>query len=149
LPLPLPDCGLEIVDRQGRVVGPGETGEVVVRRPWAGLMIGVDGADDVSPDPWDHWGRHPGVYATGALAARGDDGPVVSLVRPDEGVSVAGQLVSLRDVRDVLTGPPVVAQARVTVRKDVELGRALVAAVVLSPEMASSARGTDLDALAV
>ncbi|WP_134774413.1 acyl-CoA synthetase [Ornithinimicrobium flavum] len=149
LPLPLPDCGLEIVDRQGRVVGPGETGEVVLRRPWAGLMIGVDGADDVSQDPWDHWGRHPGVYATGDLAARAEDGTIAFLGRADEVVSVSGQLVSLREVRDVLTDHPFVAQARVTVRKDVELGRALVAAVVLSPELASSARGTDLDALAV
>ena len=147
--LPLPDCGLEIVDRDGRVVGPGETGEVVLRRPWAGLMIGVDGSDDVSQDPWDHWGRHPGVYATGDLAARTEDGTVVFLGRADEVVSVSGQLVSLREVRDVLTDHPFVAQARVAVRKDVELGRALVAAVVLSPEMASSARGTDLDALAV
>ncbi|MDO5535877.1 MAG: hypothetical protein Q4F65_14670, partial [Propionibacteriaceae bacterium] len=38
---------------------------------------------------------------------------------------------------------------RVTVRKDVELGRALVAAVVLSPEAGVSAQGGDLDAVAV
>ena len=147
--LPMPDCGLEIVDRDGRVVAPGETGEVVLRRPWAGLMIGVDGSDEVSQDPWEHWSRHPGVYATGDLAVRAEDGTVVFLGRTDEVVSVSGQLVSLREVRDVLTDHPFVAEARVTVRKDVELGRSLVAAVVLAPEMAGSARGTDLDAVAV
>ena len=148
-PLPMPDCGLEITDRDGRVVGPGATGEVVLRRPWAGLMIGVDGADDVSQDPWGHWTRHPGVYATGDLAARAEDGTVVFLGRADDVVSVSGQLVSLREVRDVLTDHPFVAEARVTVRKDVELGRALVAAVVLSREAGSMMRGTDLDAIAI
>ena len=146
---PMPDCGLEIVDRQGRVVAPGETGEVVLRRPWAGLMIGVDGSEEVSQDPWEHWSRYPGVYATGDLALRAEDGTVVFLGRSDEVVSVSGQLVSLREVRDVLIDHPFVAEARVTVRKDVELGRSLVAAVVLTPEMAASARGTDLDAVAV
>jgi acetyl-CoA synthetase len=145
----MPDCGLEIVDRQGRVVAPGETGEVVLRRPWAGLMIGVDGSEEVSQDPWEHWSRYPGVYATGDLALRAEDGTVVFLGRSDEVVSVSGQLVSLREVRDVLIDHPFVAEARVTVRKDAELGRALVAAVVLTPEMAASARGTDLDAVAV
>ncbi|MGO0577056.1 acyl-CoA synthetase [Ornithinimicrobium panacihumi] len=153
----MPDCGLEIVDRQGRVAGPGETGEVVLRRPWAGLMIGVDGSDEVSQDPWEHWSRHPGVYATGDLAMRAEDGTVVFLGRSDDVVSVSGQLVSLREVRDVLTDHPFVAEARVTVRKDVELGRALVAAVVLSPEAATALRSTDgergadseLDAIAV
>ncbi|QFG68482.1 acyl-CoA synthetase [Ornithinimicrobium pratense] len=147
--LPMPDCGLEIVDREGRIVAPGDTGEVVLRRPWAGLMIGVDGSEEVSQDPWEHWGRHPGVYATGDLALRAGDGTVVFLGRTDEVVSVSGQLVSLREVRDVLIDHPFVAEARVTVRKDVELGRSLVAAVVLTPEMAESARGTDLDAVAV
>lgn len=56
--------------------------------------------------------------------------------------------MSLREVRDVLTDHPFVAEARVTVRKDVELGRALVAAVVLSPE-AGRTRDIDLDAIAI
>lgn len=86
--LALPDCGLEIVGRDGAPVGPGEAGEVVLRRPWAGLMIGVDAAEDVSQDPWEHWSRHPGVYATGDLAMRAEDGSVVFLGRADDVVSV-------------------------------------------------------------
>lgn len=61
------------------------------------------------------------------------------LGRADDVVSVSGRLVSLGEVREVLTDHPFVAAARVTVRKDVALGRAIVAAVVLS-DAAGSAR---------
>lgn len=126
----MPGCGIEIVDPDGLVVPDGEPGEVVLRRPWAGLLVGVDGSAE--RDHWGHWERHPGVYSTGDLAVRGADGTISFLGRADEVVSVSGQLVSLREVREVLTDHPFVASARVTVRKDVELGRAIVAAVVLS-----------------
>ena len=82
----------------------------------------------------------------GDLATRREDGAVVFLGRADEVVSVSGQLVSLREVRDVLTDHPFVAEARVAVRKYVELGRALVAAVVLAP---AAGPDPDLDAVAV
>ncbi|MDO5741212.1 MAG: AMP-binding protein, partial [Ornithinimicrobium sp.] len=147
--VPMPDCGLEIVDRAGMLLGAGEAGEVVLRRPWAGAMLGLDGAEDFSPDHWQHWERHPGVYSTGDLATRSGDGNVAFLGRADDVVSVSGQLVSLREVRDVLTDHPFVAQARVSVRKDPELGRALVAAVVLSPAAGPNASELGLDAVAV
>jgi acetyl-CoA synthetase len=118
-------------------------GEVVLRRPWAGVMVGVDGSDE--QDHWGHWERHPGVYATGDLASRSTDGTITFLGRADDVVSVSGQLVSLREVREVLVDHPFVESARVTVRKDLELGRAIVAAVVLS----GAADGADLDAIAV
>ncbi|WP_122263002.1 acyl-CoA synthetase [Ornithinimicrobium cerasi] len=141
---PMPDCGMEVVDRTGNVVEDGVAGEVVLRRPWAGVMVGVDGSDE--QDHWGHWERHPGVYATGDLASRAADGTVTFLGRADDVVSVSGQLVSLREVREVLVDHPFVAAARVSVRKDVELGRAIVAAVVLAEDVGG---GPDLDAVAV
>ena len=129
---PMPGCGIEVVDPAGDVVPDGEPGEVVLRRPWAGVLVGVEGSSE--RDHWGHWERHPGVYSTGDLAVRSADGTISFLGRADEVVSVSGQLVSLREVREVLTDHPFVAHARVTVRKDVELGRAIVAAVVLSEQ---------------
>ncbi|GAA5164023.1 acyl-CoA synthetase [Ornithinimicrobium tianjinense] len=141
---PMPGCGIDLVDPAGRLVPDGEPGEVVLRRPWAGVLVGVEGSTD--RDHWGHWERHPGVYSTGDLAVRDADGSISFLGRADDVVSVSGQLVSLGEVREVLTDHPFVAAARVTVRKDVALGRAIVAAVVLSDGAGSD---PDLDAVAV
>ena len=140
----LPDCGLEIVDPQGEPVPDGATGEVVLRLPWAGTMVGVEGHQAAVAEA--HWTRHPGRYATGDLASRSPDGQVAFLGRTDDVVSISGQLVSLREVREVLADHPFVAGAEVTWRKDPELGRALVAAVELSTEVGPA---PDLDAIAV
>ncbi|AXH96421.1 acyl-CoA synthetase [Ornithinimicrobium avium] len=146
---PLPDVGLEIVDEEGGTVAVGGEGEVVLTRPWAGTMVGVEGeAADVL---LSHWTRHPGVYATGDLARQDPDGHVDFLGRTDDVVSVSGQLVSLREVREVLTDHPYVDRADVTWRKHPELGRALVAAVTLSDAAGQPQHLDDaaLDAVAV
>lgn len=140
----LPDCGLDIVDPDGRSVSDGEIGETVLRLPWAGTMVGVGGSQAAVAEA--HWTRHPGAYATGDLALRESSGHVTFLGRTDDVVSISGQLVSLREVREVLAEHPYVSGAEVTWRKDPELGRALIAAVSLSPEVGAA---PDLDAVAV
>lgn len=140
----VPDCGIDIVDPQGHPVAEGEAGEVVLRLPWAGTMVGVEGPQAAIADA--HWTRHPGSYATGDLAIRRRDGRMVYLGRTDEVVSISGQLVSLREVREVLADHPFVEVATVTSRKDPDLGRSLVAAVSLSTEVGPD---PDLDGVAV
>ncbi|MCK0114168.1 AMP-binding protein [Ornithinimicrobium sp. F0845] len=140
----LPDCGLDIVAPDGLPLSDGLVGEVVLRLPWAGTMVGVEGAQAAVTDT--HWTRHPGSYSTGDLAVRDRAGTVSFLGRTDDVVSVSGQLVSLREVREVLAEHPFVATAEVTWRKDPELGRAIVAAVELSGEVGHD---PDLDAVAV
>lgn len=139
-----PDCGLDIVDQSGRPVSHEEVGEVVLRLPWAGTMVGVEGSQAAVAEA--HWTRHPGAYATGDLGLRHPDGSVVFLGRTDDVVSISGQLVSLREVREVLAEHPYVAEAEVTWRKDPELGRSLVAAVALREQAGTD---PDLDAVAV
>jgi acetyl-CoA synthetase len=140
----LPDCGLDIVDPDGQPLPDGTTGEAVLRAPWPGTMVGVEGSQAVVLEA--HWTRHPGTYATGDLAVREPSGQVSFLGRTDDVVSISGQLVSLREVREVLAEHPYVTGAEVTWRKDPELGRALVAAVSLGPEAGPD---PDLDSVAV
>ncbi len=140
----LPDCGLDIVDPAGHSVPDGITGEAVLRLPWAGTMVGVEGAQ--APVVDTHWTRHPGSYSTGDLAVRQSPGGVSFLGRTDDVVSVSGQLVSLREVREVLAEHPYVCGAEVTWRKDPTVGRAIVAAVSLSADVGPD---PDLDAVAV
>lgn len=140
----LPDCGVDLVDAGGRSVAEDEPGEAVLRLPWAGTMVGVEGNQAAVAQA--HWTRHPGCYATGDMAVRRGDRGLTFLGRTDDVVSISGQLVSLRAVREVLADHPFVEAALVTWRKDPEIGRALVAAVTLSHEVGTE---PDLDAVAV
>lgn len=141
---PLPDCGLDVVDEAGRPVEVGGVGEVVLRHPWAGTLCGLEGthADNLE----DHWTRRDGVYATEDLAELTREDDVMFLGRADAVVSIAGQIVSLGEVKAVISENPFVADAEVTWRKDPRLGRALVAVVALRPEATES---RPLDRLAV
>lgn len=140
----LPDCGLDIVDRAGRIVEDEVPGEAVLRRSWAGVAVGVEGGAASVSDT--RWTRYPGLYATGDRAAHGPDGDVTFLGRTDDVVPIFGQLVSLREVREVLAEHPYIDAVDVAVRKDPSTGRSIVAAVALKREFAS---GVDLDALSV
>lgn len=142
-PARLPDPGLAIVDETGREVPDGEPGELVVRRPWAGLMRGMEGAG-ADETARRHW-RLPGVYCTEDSVRRRPDGRLEFLGRMDEVTNVSGQLVSLGEVREVLLEHPFVADAEVVQRADRMLGRSLAAAVVpASGATADAALARDL-----
>jgi acetyl-CoA synthetase len=118
-----PDAGLAVVDTTGDVPD-GTPGELVLHRPWAGMMRDVEGEIG-----YDHWGRRPGVYSTGDRAVRHSPGRLEFLGRIDPVVSVSGQLVSLAEVRDVLLEHPFLRAAEVVSVADPLSGRRIVACV--------------------
>jgi acetyl-CoA synthetase len=124
----LPDAGPAVVDGAGEVPD-GTAGELILRRPWAGTLRGIEGEIG-----YDHWGRRPGVYATGDRAVRHGDGRLEFLGRIDPVVSVSGQLVSLAEVRDVLLEHPFLSAAEVVSVADPRSGRRIVACVVPTPD---------------
>jgi acetyl-CoA synthetase len=121
----LPDPGLAVVDAPGEPVGDGTPGEVVLRRPWAGTLRGIEGECG-----YDHWGARPGLYSTGDRAIRHPDGRLEFLGRIDPVVSISGQLVSLAEIRDVLLDHPFLEAAEVVAVSGQRLGRRIVACVV-------------------
>jgi acetyl-CoA synthetase len=133
----MPDLGEAIVDRDGRPVPDGQAGELVMTRPWAGLMVGLD-APSVLVDR-EYWERVPGAYATGDRARILPGGELEFLGRTDEIVSVSGQLVSLMEIRGLLADHPFVAAVDVIERRDHAGGRYIAAAVVLTADAARAA----------
>ena len=124
----LPDAGPAVVDAAGELPD-GTPGELVLRRPWAGTLRGIEGEIG-----YDHWGRRPGVFATGDRAVRHSPGHLEFLGRIDPVVSVSGQLVSLAEVRDVLLEHPFLRAAEVVSVADPRSGRRIVACVVPTPD---------------
>ena len=119
-----PDPGLDIVDAAGVSVPRGQSGQLVLRHPWPGLMLGWLGGNEAAAS------LH-GLYATGDLAQHTPDGGVHVLGRTDPVVSVSGQLVAAAEVRDVLLEHPLVEAAEVIDRPDRRTGQRVVACVVL------------------
>lgn len=127
-PRRLPDPGLAVVDAAGEPVDDGTPGEVVLRRPWAGTLRGIEGESG-----YDHWGARPGLYSTGDRAVRHPGGRLEFLGRIDPVVSISGQLVSLAEIRDVLLDHPFLEAAEVVAVSDQRLGRRITACVVAAP----------------
>jgi fatty-acyl-CoA synthase len=113
---------VQIVDPDGTVVGPGETGELLVRGPnvMAGYWRRQDATQQVlSADGW---------LRTGDAARRDDDGYVWIVDRVADRFQSSGEPVYPGDVERVLTGHPAVADAGV-----VGTGRGVTALIVRSP----------------
>lgn len=130
----MPDPGFRIVDPAGAPVPKGETGEVILIAPWAGLVADVHGAaaEDVIET---HWRTHEGAYATGDLARYDGSGAIEFLGRRDQVVSVAGHLVSLTEIREVLLEHPYTRQADVFEVRSTLSKPFVMAAVVVETEM--------------
>jgi amino acid adenylation domain-containing protein len=88
---------------EGRLAGPGETGELVVDGPT--VMLGYWGGE-----------RHRGPYRTGDLVRMLPDGSFDYLGRLDQMVKVRGHRVEPGEVEAVITAHPDVAEAAVVVR---------------------------------
>jgi acetyl-CoA synthetase len=129
----LPDAGFDVVDDDGRPVGPGTRGELVLRHPWPGAYLAVCGADRDEPARWAT------PYATSDWAIYDDDRRLAFLGRRDELVNLSGQLVSLNEVAEVLAEHPFVSAVEVVQGIDEDGTVAIVACIVVAPEATADA----------
>lgn len=127
-----PDPGLEIVDDHGAPLPPDRVGDLVLTRPWPAAASFQDGQ---TPAPGVDPSR-PGLYVTGDRARRTPDGRIEFLGRSDRVLNICGQLVSATEIASTLTEHPLVEHAFVVDRPDSRTGRAVVACVVPTDEVA-------------
>jgi long-chain acyl-CoA synthetase len=129
--LPVPGCEVTIRDDSGRVLPPGQDGEICVRSP--GVLSGYWHAPEASavalPDSWLH---------TGDIGHLDPDGYLYVVDRKKDLIIRGGFNVYPRDVEDVLLAHPAVAQAGVVGRPDARLGEEVVAFASLRPGAAAS-----------
>lgn len=121
---PLPDVEIKVRDEEGKLLSPGEVGEIIIRTPR--IMKGYAGrADDAAlPDGW---------RATGDLGWVDEDGYVFFAGRKDDMIIRGGENIAPAEIETVLMSHPAVDEAAVIGVPSVEWGQTVKAFVVLRP----------------
>ena len=127
--LPLPGVIARVVSLKGEPVKPGETGYLVIEKPWPSMLRTIFGDDERFRR--DYWSRIPGVYFTGDAAQCDKDGYIWVLGRVDDVIKVAGHRLSSMEIESALVSHMCVAEAAVVARPDEIKGEAIVCFVTL------------------
>jgi acetyl-CoA synthetase len=127
--VPLPGISAEVVDDEGKPVGPGGGGYLVLTEPWPSMLRTIWGDDQRFKDTY--WSRFPGRYFAGDGAKLDDDGDVWLLGRVDDVMNVSGHRLSTTEIESALVSHPAVAEAAVVGATDETTGQVPVAFVIL------------------
>jgi acetyl-CoA synthetase len=133
---PLPGIVAEVVDADGKPVGPGGGGYLVLSKPWPSMLRTVYG----DPDRYvqNYWSRCPGKYFTGDGCKLDEDGYFWLLGRVDDVMNVSGHRISTYEVESALVDHLAVAEAAVIGRTHEIKGQGISAFVTLKEGIAAS-----------
>ena len=110
--VPMPGYDVHILDADGEEVGPGVTGEIVMRLPLPpGCLPSLWHDDDRFVD--SYLSRHDGAYVTGDGGYQDEDGYLYVMGRIDDVINVAGHRLSTGEMEEVLASHPAVAECAV------------------------------------
>jgi acetyl-CoA synthetase len=139
---PLPGVVADVIDNEGRSVGNGEGGYLVLTEPWPGMLRGIWG----DPDRYKktYWSRFEGKYFAGDGAKRDDGGDLWLLGRVDDVMNVSGHRISTAEIEHALVAHPRVAEAAVVGASDPTTGQAIVAFVTPKGEIETGSEGDAL-----
>jgi len=133
---PLPGVDAAVVDAEGKETPPGQTGLLIIRKPWPGLLLDIYG--DPKRYEESYWSRFPGAFYTGDFAMRDEDGYFWVLGRADEVLKVAGHRLGTAELEDAVVGHQSVAEAAVVGKPDPVKGEALVIFITLKASVSPS-----------
>jgi acetyl-CoA synthetase len=126
---PFPGVEAAVYNEQGKEVGPGGGGYLVIKRPWPAMLRGIYKDDARYKETY--WSRFGDVYFAGDGARIDEEGDYWLLGRVDDVMNVSGHRISTIEVESALVDHPDVAEAAVCSRKDAQTGEAIVAYVTL------------------
>jgi len=126
---PFPGIEADIVNREGRPVGPSEGGYLVIKRPWPSMLRTIWRDDERYRQ--QYWSQLEGIYFAGDGARRDKDGYFWIMGRIDDVINVSGHRLGTAEVESALVSHAAVAEAAVVGRPDDLKGSAIVAFVTL------------------
>lgn len=139
--MPSPGYDIDLVDDEGRPCEVGEKGQIVVRtdkRQPVGMFHGYYKDPELTERAW-----HDGMYRTGDMAWKDEDGYFWFVGRTDDVIKSSGYRIGPFEVESALIEHPAVLECAVTGVPDPDRGTVVKATVVLakgytaSPELAT------------
>ena len=128
--LPSPGYDIDLVDDEGRSCDTGEKGQVVVRtdgRMPVGMFKGYYRDPELTARSW-----HDGMYRTGDVAWKDEDGYLWFVGRTDDVIKSSGYRIGPFEVESALIEHPAVLECSVTGVPDADRGAVVKATVVLA-----------------
>lgn len=122
-----------IMDIEGRLLGPGEIGEIVIRG--ANVTAGYENNEKANGEAYSN-----GWFRTGDQGSIDDDGYITITGRLKEIINRGGEKVSPREVDEVLMDHPAVLQALTFAMPHDKLGEDVAAAIVVREGLAVTER---------
>lgn len=134
---PAPIYDIELIDKDGKPVPVGETGEIVVNvkngAP-CGLFVGYYGDEEKTKEVW-----HDGYYHTGDAAWKDEDGFYWYVGRVDDVIKSSGYRIGPFEIESVIMELPYVLECGVSAAPDEVRGQVVKASIVLT----KGTEGTD------
>jgi acetyl-CoA synthetase len=108
--MPATGMAMDVVDDEGRsLIGTGEVGELVCRKPFPGMTRGFWRDDERYLDTY--WRRFPGIWTHGDWATVDEDGYWFLHGRSDDTLNVAGKRIGPAELESAAVAHPAVAEA--------------------------------------
>ncbi len=125
----VPGYGIDLVDTDGNSVPNGVNGEIVIRtdpKPTCGIFLGYYNDPDKTAAVW-----HDGMYRTGDLAWRDEDGYFWYVGRADDVIKSSGYRIGPFEIESTIMELPYVLECGVCAAPDEIRGQVVKACVVL------------------
>ena len=126
---PIPGYGIDIVDADGNPVEDGVNGEIVIRTdpaPTCGVFLGYYGNEERTKEVW-----HDGLYHTGDVAWRDEDGYYWYVGRADDVIKSSGYRIGPFEIESTIMELPYVLECGVSAAPDEVRGQVVKASIVL------------------
>jgi len=127
---------VDIVDPDGKSVGVGENGEIVIRTSETvpcGLFKGYYKDEAKTAEVW-----HDGLYHTGDVAYKDEDGFYFYVGRIDDVIKSSGYRIGPFEIESVIMELPYVVECGVSAEPDDLRGQVVKASIVLTKDTAPS-----------
>ena len=128
---PVPGYGIDLVDADGNPVADGINGEIVIRtdpKPTCGVFLGYYRNQEATDAVW-----HDGMYHTGDLAWRDEDGYYWYVGRADDVIKSSGYRIGPFEIESTIMELPYVLECGVCAAPDEVRGQVVKACIVLVP----------------
>ena len=122
--------GIDLVDEEGKSVPPGEHGEIVIRTDRGagqpGVFLGYYKDEAKTAEVW-----HDGLYHTGDLAWKDEDGVCYYVGRADDVIKSSGYRIGPAEIENVIMELPYVVECGVSAVPDPIRGQVVKATIKL------------------